>query len=108
MVEVGCEWGRIERAQAAVEAKMIEVQRRRGFESLRHIGLKNVATKNPLDDFANHPLIAYPREIAGPASKLRIARRGRHWGTPEPRLKPAPALDRAPAARRPLHLGKTS
>src|SRR5439155_11305938 len=96
MVEVGCEWGRIEHAQAAVEAKMIEVRRHRGIEPLRHIGLKNIARENPLDDFANHLLIAHLREIAGPAFKLRIARRGHHWGTPEPRLKPAPALDRAP------------
>jgi len=60
MREIGRKWGRIEHAQTAVEAEMIEAVWHGGFEPLRHIGLKNIAGEDALDDFADHPLISLP------------------------------------------------
>jgi len=106
MREIGRKWGRIEHAQTAVEAEMIEAVWHGGFEPLRHIGLKNIAGEDALDDFADHPLIACPREIAGPAVERNRPSRGRKGGFPEFCLEPAPALDRAPLPRRFVDFGK--
>ena len=86
---------------------MIEAVWHGRFEPLCHIGLKNVTRQYSFDDFVDHPFIAGPGEIAGPAIQRNHGRRRGRWGIRKPCLEEASALHRAALTRWPVRLGKT-
>ena len=107
MVEKGRERRRIDAAQPAVEAEMIEILRQRRFETLRQIGLEDVARENALDHARHRPLVAGARKIAGPALDRNRPRRrcASSFANPSRKLrgKIFAAFDGPPRPRRRLH-----